>query len=135
MSRNATAELAISAADGGTLTSPEDFVRAIGSLLAGEQVIASRRMAARAAALFADHPWIKKANRVLNPGPIVAKPATAADRTREFAWLRQHSADYRGQWVALLGADLLASGPDIDELLREVRSRKLEAHPLVHRID
>lgn len=135
MNRTASAELAIPTVDDGSLSSPDDFVRAIGSLLANEQVITARRMAARAAALFADHPWIEKANRVLNPSRIVAEPATAPDRTREFAWLRQHSAQYRGQWVALLGAELLASGPDVEEVLREVRSRNLQAHPLVHRID
>lgn len=41
------------------------------------------------------------------------------DRSREFAWLEQHRAEYLGQWVALEGDQLLYHTPDLKELFRE----------------
>ncbi len=135
MGSTASAEaLDFEAITDGSEESAEDFVSAIRSLLASEQARDARRMAACAAARFAGHPWLRKADRVLNPSRITAEPAQAPDRTREFAWLRQHSTEYRGRWVALLGDDLLAAAEDLDEVLRELRGRDLETHPLVHRV-
>jgi len=116
------------------LASAEEFVEAIRSLLANGQAGVARRAAAEAAARFPDHPWIKKANRVINPRRVVTGPANAPDRTREFVWLREHGDEYRGQWVALLGSELLASGQEFEEVLREVRARGCEAQSLVHHV-
>lgn len=116
------------------LATAEEFVEAIRSLLANGQAGVARRAAAEGAARFPDHPWIQKANRVINPHRVVTGPAKAPDRTREFAWLREHGGQYRDQWVALLGDELLASGSDLEDVLREVRARGLEAQSLVHRV-
>src|ERR1051326_310553 len=35
------------------------------------------------------------------------------DRSREFAWLEQHRAEYLGQWVALEGDQLLYHTPSL----------------------
>lgn len=115
--------------------SPADFMRLIRSRLANGQIFSARRAVARAAELFSDNAWIEKMNRALNPSRIETEPASAPDRTREFAWLREHGHEYGGQWVALLGDELLAVHTDLEEVLREIRSRNLEAHPLVHHID
>jgi len=117
------------------LTTAAGFAQAVRFYLGSGQAGEERRTAARGAAAFPDDPWLRKANRVLNPSRIVSKPATAPDRTREFDWLRKHSAEYRGRWVALLGEELLSSGAQLEEVLSEVRSRNLDTKPLVHHIE
>ena len=116
-------------------TSPEEYVRVIETLLDSEQFAAARQMAARAAELFSDNPWLSKANRVLNPRKAVSRPGKASDRQREFAWLREHSSDYRGQWVALVGDQLVTHSESFDDVLREVKARRLAERPLFHRVD
>jgi hypothetical protein len=121
--------------DDGPLTSADDFVRAIRSFLANAQAGAARQAAARGAVSFPDDLRLQKANRVLNPSRIVSRPATAPDRTGEFAWLRKHSAEFRGSWVALMGEELLSSGEKLEDVLGEVQSRSLGAKPLIHHIE
>ena len=112
----------------------EEFVAAVRSLLADGKAGAARRTAAEGLARFPDDSWLTKANRVINPTKVASRPADACDRTREFAWLRENGARYRGSWIALLKDELLASGPKLEDVLRVVRRRGLEADALVHRI-
>ena len=116
-------------------TAADVFVERIKALLAGQEFLIAQREAARAAEEFPDHSWIERANRVLNPTRVVSVPSTGPDRIREFDWLRRNSGVYRGMWVALLGDDLIAFGKDFGNVLREVRARRLDDKPLVHRID
>ena len=116
------------------LSSADDYVETIQRLLADGEAGAARRAAALAAARFPNHPWITKANRVINPHRIVSRPATAPDRSLEFAWLRKNSGHYQGQWIALLGDELLAASNDFEDVLRVLRSRELEDQALVHHV-
>ena len=114
--------------------SAEEFVELVRTLLANGEAGAARRAAAEGVSRFPDHPWLKKTDRVINPKGVVSQQADAPDRKREFAWLREHSGEYRGNWVALLGDRLLASGPELAAVLREIRSRGLESKALVHHL-
>ena len=113
----------------------EDLVQRILSLLNAQELLAAQQEAARAAEAHPDHPWLQRANRVLNPSRVTRVPASGSDRTKEFDWLRRNSEAYRGQWVALLRDDLIAADPDFGVVLNEVRARTLDGKPLVHRID
>jgi hypothetical protein len=55
-----------------------------------------------------------------NEGPSVAPPD--ASRQREYAWLRAHRQNYAGQYVALLGDQLIAHGSDGRTVLEQARS-------------
>lgn len=116
-------------------TTVDEFVQAVRHLLANEEPTLARRTAAQGASRFPDDPWLARANRVLNPTRITSRPATAPDRTQEFAWLKRHGRQHRGQWVALLGDELLASGDELSDVLEVVRGRDLKAKPLVHHIE
>lgn len=54
------------------------------------------------------------------------------DRSREFAWLREHGHAYRGKWVAVLGDRLVATADTLRDLLQQVQQARLTEHPLVH---
>lgn len=135
MSSAVAVSSSVGALDVSLVASADEFVEAIRSLLASGQAGAARRTVAEGAARFPNHPWLEKTNRIINPGRIVSKPADAPDRTREFAWLREHSVRYRGQWVALVADELLASGQELEDVLQELRARGLESQSLVHHID
>ena len=43
------------------------------------------------------------------------------DRSREAAWLQKHRDEYAGQWVALDGERLIASGQDLKQVAATAR--------------
>ncbi len=115
----------------------EEFAGKIRSLLDGQKLVAAMREAARGAKLFPGDSWLRQADRVLNPRKVSVVPARDQhlDRRKEYEWLRRHRDEYRGKWVALMEDELIASSESFDEVLREVRARRLAAHPLVHRVE
>jgi len=112
----------------------DPLVQKVKSLLDSQQFVAAQREAAKAAAAHPEHPWLQLANRVLNPPPATTSPASGTDRTKEFDWLRRHGEDHKGQWVALVGDELIAADPDFDVVLREVRAKAPDDKPLFHRV-
>ncbi len=113
----------------------ERLVERIQSLLNAQQLLGAQRTAAEAVERYPDHPWLQRANRTLNPRRVSTAPASGSDRKTEFEWLRSHSETYRGQWVALLGTELIAADPDFDVVLSQVQARALDGKPLVHHVD
>jgi hypothetical protein len=69
--------------------------------------------------------------------PPLVKSVPLQDRARdaEFAWLRNHAQDHKGQWVVLNGAMLLAWGPRLQDILRKLSSAERERDPLFHWVD
>ena len=114
----------------------EDLVCLIQSLLREGDLLGAKDAAARGVELFSGHPWLAKAERVLNPRGVTVGPSKSPrrDRAKEFAWLQHHSELYRGQWVALDGEQLVASGSQFDDVIEVVRKNP-DTHPLVHRVD
>ena|SRR5215210_2436547 len=56
------------------------------------------------------------------------------DRTPEIHWLTQHGRKYRGQWVALLGEELLAHSPSLNAVVVALEKNKPKRRPLLHYI-
>jgi uncharacterized protein DUF5678 len=52
---------------------------------------------------------------------ILNKDLCIRDRSRETEWLRKHRDEYAGQWVALDGERLIASGDDLKEVASTAR--------------
>jgi len=55
-------------------------------------------------------------------------------RTPEVTWIQEKSAPYRGQWVALLGDELLAHSESLDEVLSSLKQNKPPRRALLHYI-
>ena len=115
---------------------PEELIETIGQLLDEEKLVAAQRAAARAVELFKDHPWIRRANKVLNPSRVCVEPRPQPDRNRkkEIDWLHHNSDQFRGRWVALLEDRLVASANSFEDLLAALTDGDLESHPLIHHI-
>jgi plasmid stability protein len=52
---------------------------------------------------------------------VLAKDLPVRDRSRETGWLREHRDEYAGQWVALDGDRLIASGDDLKQVATTAR--------------
>jgi hypothetical protein len=90
-------------------------------------------VAERGLALYPDHPELKRLHHALRPYEVRSVPGlNIPDRRETYEWLRQNADNYRGQWVAVLGTDLIAASPDLDEVRKAVQSRDLPHLPLFH---
>lgn len=58
------------------------------------------------------------------PDPSI--PRMTRDRSREYAWLDEHRAEYIDQWVALDGDRLLGHGPTFNDAARAARAQGVE---------
>jgi hypothetical protein len=52
---------------------------------------------------------------------VLAKHLPVKDRSREAQWLQEHRNEYAGQWVALDGERLIASGDDLKQVANTAR--------------
>jgi plasmid stability protein len=52
---------------------------------------------------------------------VLAKDLPVKERSREAEWLRAHRDEYAGQWVALDGDRLIASGDDLKQVAKTAR--------------
>lgn len=52
---------------------------------------------------------------------VLARNLPITDRSREDEWLSTHRAEYAGQWVALDGEHLIASGGDLKQVAQRAR--------------
>ena len=73
--------------------------------------------------------------KVLAPPRIKKSEIRGVDRSAEFRWLDEHSLKHSGQWVALLGENLLASAPSLAELLSILKANPPSDRPLIHHLD
>jgi len=73
--------------------------------------------------------------RVLAPAKAVRVGGKKApDPTPDFQWLKDHADSYRGQWVALLGGELLTYGPTLQKVVDDLESHPQKDWILLHRI-
>lgn len=52
---------------------------------------------------------------------VLAKNLPIKDRASEVAWLQKHRDEYAGQWIALDGENLIASGDDLKQVVSTAR--------------
>ena len=76
-----------------------------------------------------------KLREVLAPARVRISDVRDSDRSAEFHWLRTKSGPYRGQWVALVGPELVASAPSLKELRVQLAASPEAGSPLIHRIE
>ena len=116
-------------------TYPEAALEEIRHLIT-DHLLAARRLAAEASVRFPDHDGIRNADRILNQGHSrVGTGGPEPSRDQEIEWLQHPPDSVRGQWVALVGAELVASAKTLAEIVELLRSKNLEKKALVHRID
>lgn len=82
----------------------------------------ARELAALGSERFPRSLDLERMSRVLAPPRVTLAPTRdpeAVQKNRQ--WLETHAAPYRGNWVALRGGELVASGETLEELTTSVR--------------
>jgi hypothetical protein len=105
--------------------SATEFTQAVRLALAAGAHLFARKLAARGAERYHDHEELQKMARVLAP-PRVATADLPPDKSvrENQTWLREHADEYRGQWVALRGGDLLVAAPTANEAWEHLESKE-----------
>ena len=84
---------------------------------------ANRLPAAERATLIDELNREEKTGYVVPEGRIIRTDAPFIDRTQEYEWLKKHQHEYRGQWLALMGDQLIAHGAEYRAILAQARER------------
>jgi hypothetical protein len=113
---------------------PDSFLEEIKAILNSGTLVGAREVAERGLALYPDHAELRRLHHAFRPYYVRPAPPghNIPDRRDTYEWLRQNADKYRGKWVAVLGTDLIAASPDLDELHEVVKSKTLPALPLFH---
>jgi hypothetical protein len=106
----------------------------IRELLVTERISVARQLVAIALRDRPESPQLLELSRVLAPSIVAASLETDSDREQEYEWLRLHSREYRGRWVAVSDAELLVDARTLKELLSQLRDLVPARKPLIHRI-
>src|SRR5436190_12583745 len=84
----------------------------------------ARRLAPELAAKWPDSPAAQHWARVLEPPKVIPNRPGPPGRSfeRDYAWLREHAAEYPGCWIATYEDRLIAANPDLQQVLAAVRT-------------
>jgi hypothetical protein len=98
-----------------------DFSCAIRWALAAGAFMAARNLATQGIEQYPDHQELQKFAYLLAPPKVLQRnlppdPSIRANRD----WIRIHSAQYRGQWVALRSGELLATASSLHVLTHQL---------------
>jgi hypothetical protein len=109
----------------------------IRELVEADKVGGARRLLAAALERGEKEPDLSEWQKVLAKGkPIrVGGSDLDFDRAPEVTWIREKSAPYKGQWVALLGDELLAHSKSLDEVVLILKENKPSRRPMLHFVD
>ena len=113
-------------------TSPS--VHRIRELLAQERLLEARELLKEALRDEGDNPELRRFQVVLAPPEVAPVAFTDVDRSDELKWIVSHGKEYRGEWVAVLGNELVAHARSLKALRAALQKLPENGTPLVHRI-
>ena len=108
----------------------------IRELVEADRVEGARRLLAEALERGDHGEDLSYWQRVLAPAKVLGVGGERDfDRTPDIRWINEHWESYRGQWVALLGGELLSHSESLDEVASTLKKNKPARSPLLHYID
>jgi len=115
---------------------PETFLEEIHRIFESGTLRGVREVAAQGLELFPDHPELRRLHHALKPTRARTVPGykLPPDRKDTYEWILEdgNREKYRGQWVAVLGTEVIAASQDFEEVQAELRSRSLPYLPLLY---
>lgn len=104
---------------------PESFIEEIQGILNSGTLRGAREVAEQGLALFPGHPELQRLHHALRPFEVRINPHfRISDPSASYEWIKRHSGEYRGEWVALTKGELVAVGESLEEILEAVRDRE-----------
>jgi hypothetical protein len=114
-------------------TDEEEASKLLGHLIGEGAVEEARALVKEFAQRWPDSPRVQKWAYVLEPAKARVVPGLPAPPwDQERAWLRQHAREYPGQWVAILGDQLIAADADLSTVLEAVKHTGRERDVSLH---
>ncbi|HYK02922.1 MAG TPA: DUF5678 domain-containing protein [Thermoanaerobaculia bacterium] len=110
------------------------LLNSVRQLVEDERINAARALLAREAPTTLRTGDLATWSRILAEPRAVPAADHGRDRTAEYDWLAKYALDYRGEWVAIAGGELVAHARTLRELLGAVSDLRLVSKPLVHKI-
>ncbi len=97
---------------------PEDFIHAINLALRVGAFMVARRISEKGARLYPHDETVQLHARVLAPPKILRADLPPDPGAKaNIDWLKQHSFEYRGRWIALKDGYLLDSDDSFEKLI------------------
>jgi hypothetical protein len=110
----------------------ESYVARIRDLVETDRVRGARRLVKEAIEIFPDHPDVIAWSKLLSPAEVIKVGGPLdRDRTPEYNWLDAQGPQYRGEWVAVLGDQLIAHSRDGKEFRAKLDAAQPDFPPLV----
>jgi len=115
------------------IRTPESFIEEILAALGFGAEKRAREITEQGLALYPDHEKLQKYRHFLRPARsrVVPGGPTISDPRSSYEWIKRHSGEYRGKWVALYKGELAASSESLNEILlatRDLDSRDTILH-------
>jgi uncharacterized protein DUF5678 len=102
---------------------PESFIEEIVAALGYGAEERARKITEQGLTQYPDHEKLLKYRHFLRPARSRVVPGpTLSDPRPSYEWIKRHSREYRGKWVALYKGELVASSESFDEILRATRN-------------
>ncbi len=111
------------------------YVPRIRALLHSADFRGARKLVAEAREYGSMEPELEKLEKLVAPPTYKLTPARGFDRSAEIQWLKEHGAEYRGQWVAVMGSELLGHASELRELMKHLRAEAPEVPALLHYVE
>jgi hypothetical protein len=112
----------------------ESVISRVRELVEKEQMSQAQALLNSLPSVQAEDPRVVEIKRVLAPPKVTVVQRTDHNRADEYQWLEEHSREYRGNWVALDGYQLVGSARTLAQLLRQLGVQREQRSPLIHRI-
>ncbi len=107
-----------------------------GKLLSQARVASARKRLNEAVRKFPANRDLADLLKVVSPGRVESRDERFRYLDEDVAWLKRNRASYSGQWVALLGGELLAAADTLRDVLASLRERdELEEPPLIQKVE
>ncbi len=114
---------------------PESFLEEIRTALGFGAEKRAREITEQGLALYPDHATLQQYRHFLRPaGSRVVPGPNLGDPRPSYEWIKQHSAEYRGLWVALDKGELVAACKSFEEARQALRDRD-PRDALLHFVD
>lgn len=99
----------------------DDYVRAVRLCLAIGLHPKARELAMEGASQFPEHADLQRLARLVGPARVIRTDLPPdVNAAANMEWLRKHSDEYRGQYVAVKGGELLATASSYQDLFKKV---------------
>jgi hypothetical protein len=111
------------------------YITTIRSRLDLGDVLGAQRILEAIPKEFVREHSVQRLRAALAPPQVTISSQRDLDRSTEYEWLKHNRAQYVGQWVALVGNDVVATAASYRELRARVAELKLSHPPLIQHIN